>query len=422
MLVQFTFENFKSFKRETKLSMVASRYYKENTEGLVKLDKYDLLKYVAILGPNASGKSKLLEAMQFMSTFVQTSIVPPPQNITLPSLDPFRLSTDSKESSSIFEMIFIISDVQYRYGFELTKKEIVSEWLFRKVSKETLLFYREDNEYEYSLSEMKKIKGLIKENMIRKDALLLSVLAQFNDELANGIVSWFSSLSFLTSYDDSLIINSLNMMAGGMKQKMLSLMREADFNIVDITSPEKKSKVTRGFKTVLSGIKSAYEDVASVHNVYDEYLMNIESTKFRFFLDESSGTIKFFGLTAPIIETLENGSILIVDELEAGLHPDLVNAIIKLFLSEETNPKNAQIIFNTQDTTILNSNLFRRDQFYFVEKDRYGESTLSSVAKFKVKSDSNMEKRYLEGRFGALPYLKHFGDNLKKELPHENEK
>ena len=106
MLVQFTFENFKSFKRETKLSMVASRYYKENTEGLVKLDKYDLLKYVAILGPNASGKSKLLEAMQFMSTFVQTSIVPPPQNITLPSLDPFRLSTDSKESSSIFEMIF----------------------------------------------------------------------------------------------------------------------------------------------------------------------------------------------------------------------------------------------------------------------------------------------------------------------------
>lgn len=422
MLVQFTFENYKSFRHETNLSMVASNYFKENTEDLVEFDKYSLLRSAAIFGANASGKSKLFAAFNFMREYVLSSTLPRVNNLSTVVTDPFRLNTQTQHAPSMFEAIFIIDNVQYRYGFEVTQKEVVSEWLFRKVAKETLLFDREYQQIDYSQSDMKKIKNLIKEDMIRPEALLLSVLDQFNDELASKISDWFESLWFVLSSEDRYILDTLNNMEGKMKDKILKLMHEADFNLDDIIIKGNNSKMFDSFREYIPYNKTAYKDIRTLHAVYDEDFIRVGDAKFSFVEDESNGTIKFFGLAAPIINTLERGSILFVDEFDAGLHPELISAIIKLFQSKESNPKNAQLIFNTHDTGLLNSKLFRRDQFYIVDKNRYGESSLSSVAEFKVKSDSNMEKRYLEGRFGALPYLKQFGDNLKKEMPHENEK
>lgn len=424
MLVQFSFENYKSFKDETKLSMVASNYFKENSEYLVETEKYALLKSAAVLGANASGKSKLFDAFKFMCSFIMNSSKDSTVSEDIP-IDPFRLNTATIDATSSFEVIFLINNIQYRYGFEVTKKEIVSEWLFKKVSKEISLFYRDHQDIEYNQSEMKKVKSLIKEDMIREKALLLSVLAQFNDELAKQLVLWFSEIKFLSSFHNNRSGYTLEQLEGPMKTKILQLMQEADFNISDFKSEPaylSPRKVVSLFSSIVNQQNTFFDNVITTHYVYDENLLNVKDTYFKLNEDESAGTAKFFALAGHIIETLENGHVLFIDEMDAGLHSDLVVAIINLFNLKDSNPNNAQLIFNTHDTNILNNNLFRRDQFYLVSKNRYGESTLNSIADFKAKGDSNLEKRYLEGRFGAVPYLNKFGNNLKEEINHENEK
>jgi hypothetical protein len=141
--------------------------------------------------------------------------------------------------------------------------------------------------------------------------------------------------------------------------------------------------------------------------------------------EESSGTKKFFALTGPVLDSIENGYVLVIDELDSKLHPNLVCKIVSLFNSKELNPKNAQLIFNTHDTNLLSSGLFRRDQIWFAEKDKYGASKLFSLADFKseVRKTENFEDNYIRGKYGAVPFLGEFDNfiNFKMLLSHENE-
>ncbi len=150
------------------------------------------------------------------------------------------------------------------------------------------------------------------------------------------------------------------------------------------------------------------DDVQTAHIKYNESNQVVGSVMFSMKEAESSGTQKFFALAGPILNVLENGSVFVVDELDAKMHPNLVSAIVKLFHSATTNPKNAQLIFNTHDTNLLESDNFRRDQVWFTEKDRYGAATLYSLADFKVRRNENFETNYIQGKYGAIPYLGNF--------------
>lgn len=402
MLVQFHFENFKCFKDETKLSLVASNHIKDNVDNVIKTDNINLLKSVVIYGPNASGKTKLLNAFQFMRLMVERST-----NNAVDrgfSIDNFRLSTESKESPSFFEVVFILDEIQYRYGFELTKKNILAEWLYKKEKKEKELFYREGKVIEYDSSELKRVKSLVEEDMIREDSLLLTVLAQFNDQLSQKIVKWFHHVNMLYADGSNVQSYTLDKLTTPMKQKIVRLMKDADFSINDfVRHPINK------------------DEIQTLHTVYDENKLRVDETPFML-EDESNGTIHFLSLTAPILDTLDRGKILMIDELDSGLHHDLIVALLKLFHSEETNPHNAQLIFNTQNTNLLSSDLFRKDQIYFVSKNRYGEASLTSAADFMLRPGANLQKKYLEGRFGAVPYLKNMNKSFtsKKEEDNEN--
>lgn len=401
MLVQFQFENFKCFKDETKLSLVASRHIKGNEDNVITSDKYNLLKTIVIYGPNASGKTKLLDAFQFMRLMVERS-----SNNALDRgfhIDTFRLNTESLESPSSFEVVFILDQTQYRYGFELSRKKIQAEWLYKKGDdKEMELFYREGKEIDYDINELKRIRSLVEEDMIREDSLLLTVLAQFNDELSQKIVKWFHHVNTLSAARGGIENYTLEKLSTSMKQKIVRLMKNADFSINDfVRHPINNNKIQ------------------TLHTVYDENKLRVDETLFQL-EDESNGTIHFLSLTAPILDTLDRGKILMIDELDSGLHHDLIVALLKLFHSQETNPHNAQLIFNTQNTNLLSGDLFRKDQIYFVSKNRYGEASLFSAADFMLRPGVNIQKKYLEGRFGAVPYLKKMPESFTTKTD-ENE-
>jgi AAA15 family ATPase/GTPase len=158
----------------------------------------------------------------------------------------------------------------------------------------------------------------------------------------------------------------------------------------------------------------------SVHKKYDSNLKESGLATFNFFEDESEGTIKYFSLAGPIIDTLENGKILFIDELDSKLHPLLTQSIINLFNNKKSNPKNAQLIFTTHDTNLLSAHLFRRDQVWFVQKGRHGASSLYSLADYKVRNDASFEKDYLSGKYGGIPIIEDFSKLFEKHEINSN--
>lgn len=391
-----------------------------------------ILKSAVVYGANASGKSKLFDAFAFMRDFVVNSSKEGQKGDEI-DVPPFRLNSESDNEPSEFEIVFVHEDVLYRYGFEVTRKKVVAEWLYyRPKTKEIELFYRDNAEYDTHARSFSKGKTVIREGLVRENALLLSVAAQFNDETSINVVDWFKRLKSLSGlhetdykgYTRDKAVDPVH------KFKILDLLKAADLGISDIKLreldvDELPKNLPRGVKEKL--LREARKeksqmvtDVLTTHKKFDANGKSIEAVSFSLEDDESSGTRKFFALTGPILDVIENGYTLIVDELDSKLHPNLVRRIVSLFNSKELNPKNAQLIFNTHDTNLLSVGLFRRDQIWFTEKNKIGEAKLYSLADFKssnVKKNEPFEDNYIKGKYGAVPYLGFF-DNLNNILSH----
>jgi len=440
MLLQFSVKNFRIFKDKATLSLIASNYDKDTREvDNVFADtkfNYRLLKSAVIYGANASGKSKLLEAIAFMKHFVINSSKES-QKGEIIDVEPFRLSKEMENEPSEFEIIFLFKGEMFRYGFEATTETIVSEWLYHKPkTKEIELFYRDQNQFELHERNFTKGATVVKEGLVRDNALLVSVAAQFNEKKAITVIDWFKRLKFLSGLDEmgyqgftvGKTIDPVH------KTKILELIKAADFGIQDIKlqkldvdrlpkgmSKEVKDEIIREMKEENAAFIA---DVLTTHKKYDLNKKAVDNVSFSLDDDESSGTRKFFALTGPILDVIENGYALVVDELDSKLHPNLVCKIVSLFNSKEVNTKNAQLIFNTHDTNLLSSGLFRRDQIWFTNKDKYGEAKLYSLANFKsaeVKKSEPFEDNYIRGKYGAVPYLGFF-DNLNLNVSrYENE-
>lgn len=394
MIIQFTVENFLSFKEAATLSMVASSLKEKQTcaEDIVfglGGANISLLKSAVVYGANASGKSNLIKALDFFKWFVINSSkgIQSGERIQVES---FRLNDETERNPSCFEALFANQEMQYRYGFETDEKRVYREWLYQKnnkrKAKEVELFYR--NEDNYTIHPKFAVgKEVVGKKMVRDNALLLSVAAQFNETTSVEIMEWLADTTIVTGNSDESIWEQASLQINNpqVKQRIVDFARFADFGIDDIHKID--------------------DTVVSSHRQFDENGKETKMVVFPFRRNESDGTVKYFSLAYPIIDALDNGKRLIIDEFDSKMHPLLTCRIISLFNSAVTNPRNAQLICTTHDTNLLNAGLLRRDQVWFTQKDIYGASGLYSLAEYKVRNSAPFEKDYLMGKYGGVPVI-----------------
>lgn len=420
MLLEFTVENYRSFYSRRTLVLKADKALKECSDtNLFNYNKYTLLRSIALYGANSSGKSNLVRAMHTMARCVLQS-VKLNDNDEL-EYDPFLLLRDNHRPT-MFEVIFLKGEYCYRYGFRYNQERILEEWLFRKTtprSGEQMMFVR--NEDGICVDENNFPEGAGCEEKTNDNRLFLSLCQQLGGEISRQVISWFQS--------DFNVISGLNNQQYRTYSKVffhkkqtpsteaLEFFRKLRLGFNNIFTHEEDPYIPQELSAELRALfqreaqsKKSIE-LESIHNVYSNNGKIVGTIKFSFEDHESSGTNKLFDLSGPIFDTLYSGAILVVDELDAKMHPLISQYIIELFNDPETNPKNAQLIFTTHDTHLLSQKILRRDQIWFTEKDSKEQTDLYSLMDIvlpdgsKPRNDANYEKNYIAGRYGAIPYI-----------------
>ena len=420
MILEFTVENYRSFYGKKTLVLEADKALKECSDmNLFEYNKHTLLRSLALYGANSSGKSNLVSAMHTMARCVLLS-VKLNDNEEL-EYDPFLL-LKGNDSPTMFEIVFLKGDYYYRYGFRYNLERIVDEWLFRKTtprSKEQMLFVR--NEEGIFVDEGNFPEGAGYEEKTNDNRLFLSLCQQLGGEISRQVISWFQSEFNVISGLNNQQYRSYSKLFFHKKEQYsvdaLEFFQKLRLGFNSILTHEEEPNIPSDLPTELramfqkemQGKKSIELD--SVHNVYSEKGKVIGTINFSFEDRESSGTNKLFDLSGPIFETLYSGAVLVVDELDAKMHPLISQYIIELFNNPETNPKNAQLIFTTHDTHLLSQKILRRDQIWFTEKDAKEQTDLYSLMDIvlpdgtKPRNDANYERNYIAGRYGAIPYI-----------------
>ena len=413
MLIEFSVKNFLSFKDKITFSMEKGNG-DENLENIVSKNGYEILKTAAIYGANASGKSNLLKAFTCAILMVRNSNLIPvggKWNFIKPFL--FDIKTCNKPSE--FEFIFISNDIKYRYYFSADSNRIYDEILDAYYSqKPTNIFKRNNtNNYEFT-NDKNKLESLSLKNTENK--LFLNTATTWNYDKTKDAFLWFSSTidtydSFEKIADYDLIEYSNN--SKNLKDFALKLLKESDILIKDIHVDYEEKEMDSTMMDMLipplartnGTFKMSNVNIELEHEIIDEY-----NNKYSYrlnFNDESSGTRVLFALAPFIKRAFESTKIIIVDELEKSMHPALIEFIIKLFNNKKINKANSQLIFITHATNLLNLELLRRDQIWFAEKNpSTGVSELYPLDSFSVRKDENIQKGYINGRYGAIPFIK----------------
>lgn len=445
MLIEFSVGNYRSFKEKATLSMVAASLFSQPPS----LDEHNvfevesdlkLLTSATIYGANASGKSNFIAALNFMRSFIISSSRESQAGEAIP-FEPFRLVVGCDELPSSFEIVFRIKDTQYRYGFEITAQRVVAERLYKLGSaREVRLFERSENDIKINTKSIREGNRL--REVTRDNALFLSVLAQFNDKIATSILRWFTRIAINTGVNS----DSRNEVSSAMRvfdnsplrKSIEQLIRRIDVGIEDfsVVKTPYKSYIPENLpsdvaKSLTDLMELVAEDksfldfdklsVKTHHRVFDSEGRFVENVIFDLEKHESAGTKRLFALAYPLLRALNTGDLLVVDEIDARVHPNLVIELVRLFNSRETNRHNAQIIFTTHNTNLLNAKLFRRDQIWFVEKTEYGASDLYSLVEYqsdgkRVRNDASFEKDYIAGRYGAVPFIGDLSQLLGEDL------
>jgi hypothetical protein len=362
---------------------------------------FSLLKSAAIYGANASGKSNLILALYFMQSFVINSSKL--QITDKIDLEKFRLSSETEDKPSFFKIVFYLDNKTYEYSFEVTQERVISEGLScTPKTRKTNIFSREKDKIKYSKSLM---KGKDVKDLTKKNTLFLSIAAQFNDPLAGKILLWFSRLKIISgSQLENLRQLSIDYLSReqNLKNEIVSLIKKLDLSIKDMSIEVGRKPLDNFHKDIPDTV---YNSIETYHEKYDLEGKVIGLESFQLNKHESRGTQKLFALLAPILSVLKASEVLIIDELDSLLHPLMAIAIIGLFNSQQTNPKNAQLIFATHDVNLLSNQLFRRDQIWFTEKNRQEATDLYSLVEFDIDNNASFEQDYIQGRYGAIPFI-----------------
>ena len=411
MLIEFSVENYLSFKDLTTLSMVAAKSFKEHKDShIIETNgNLSLLKSAVIYGNNASGKSNLLEAMGFMKATVLNSFRDAlmENNEKKFPLEKFALNTKTETDTSLFEILFVQNGVKYRYGFEIDYDRIVAEWLFHTTSKEVYLFKRDLQNIEINKSAFKE--GLGKEEDVKENVLFLSLLATLGKEISSDIIEWIKKFNIVTAvHDFAYNIYTIEKLKNDKQfyNWVLHFVKYLEISSLSTIEEELSNTNQNDDKNINKQAQAKRNRLVSYHRKYDENNVLVDTVAFDFDKQESEGTKKLLYLLGPWYDTLQNGKVLVIDELESRLHRNLTLKLIGFFHHSNTN--SAQLISVVHDTSLLNKDIFRRDQIWFVEKNQFGASELFSLADFKtdkVRSKSAFDKNYLEGKYGAVPYF-----------------
>jgi AAA15 family ATPase/GTPase len=419
MIVQFTLGNFLSFNAKQMLNLEA-RGISELKTNICTFKAEKILRSMVIYGANSSGKSNLIKAMERMREVVLSSVRLNDSDEL--EYSPFLLSIESDSLPTFFEIIFWKESIRYRYGFEYNLRQIENEWLFAGKSEksEKTLFIRT---IEGIAVDAKYKEGEGIESKTNNNRLFVSLVAQLGGPISKQILEFFKNYNVLSGLDHNdykgFTTRMLHKNLNGC-QESLELYKklklgfqdikaiESDFNLSEI--PENLPDELR-IKLVKDLTGKRNISLKTVHNKFDKKGEIVDFVLFDKLKNESEGTNKIIDLSGPIFDTLKFGKALIIDELDAKLHPLITMRIVELFNSPISNTKNAQLIFATHDTNLLGEELFRRDQIWFTEKDEREQTELYSLYDFnlpdgsKVRNDSNLEKNYIRGRYGAIPFI-----------------
>ncbi|MCB9230687.1 MAG: ATP-binding protein [Bacteroidia bacterium] len=406
----------------------------EFTENIKTSGNNKALNALALYGANSSGKSNLFKGFELIETMLNLS-TKTNSTAKLP-YDPFLLMEGLSDQPTEVEVIFLHNGVRYRYGFSYNESRIISEWLFRKkIGREVELFLREGDIIDVS-SSFKGSKKLIDTAIeaTRDNALFLSFCDMLNIHEANEIFKWFKNVMVLDGLNTSdEEFKTVKLWEDEFyREKIVSYLTALNLGFMDILVEKKEFESSDLSEELDDNLRKIIIEklvgqvgfrVRTVHEKYDRNgKRNGQRVAWNFEEHESEGTQKAFHTSGPILRALLNGGVILIDEIEAKVHPEITLNIIRLFLSETTNPYNAQIIFATHDTNILHYANLRRDQINFIEKNGYEGSEVYSLSDFRYKKsnlkerhDVDKEKRYLEGRYGAIPMI---GKSFRETISH----
>lgn len=428
IIEEFSIGNFRSFKEMQTLKLSAANL-KSKEEQIDQDNIFEnrgsrFLKSKAIYGANASGKSNIINALVTFIRIIKYSVK---DEDVLLLIDPFQLSSETSDKASFFQMIFWHNDVKYRYGFEIDDKNVYAEWLFSKANKREIpLFIREKNIItdidKKNFSEGSKLVKLFdeenEENQIfRGNSLFLSTLASLGfGKLSKSLVDAIASIIVISGLGHDGMTRAAGDAINNKEQKkyIINFLKYGDLGIEDIDTIEMKKDNESEENSNDSDIKKDKTYLISKRIKFNEKLEPDGDQIFSFKIHESEGTKKLFELSPFIFRALKENRPLVIDEFDARIHPLLTKKIVRLFNSPDNI--STQLIFTTHDTNLLSADLLRRDQIEFIEKDKYGASHIYSLAEFKgVRNDSNFEKDYINGRYGAIPFLGNFNKLIKSE-------
>ncbi len=418
MLIQFSVKNFMSFKEEAVLALNPS-IDKEHPENINEKNGFKAANTIAIYGANASGKTSIFRAMTAAVNLIKNSNMIQ-VNQPLYSVVPFKFDKKSINEPSEFEFIFVADDGnRYVYGFTADSQKIHEEYLYQyKSKKPSMIFERKEEKYEFK-SQKSLLEPLVRFNTPNK--LFLATATNWNTESTIIPYKWLSE-KIITFTDANVLTDlSLNLYKGSKQDEYLAftenLLQAADINISKININVKRTKmgipfgimtpavVTNGQQgPVVAEQELEQIEVMTEHKIGEGEDQSVYSLALT---EESLGTNQLFILGPILKNAFENGMAVFIDEIDKSLHTFIVKHVINMFRDREINKSGAQLIFTTHDTSLLSLSTFRRDQVYFTEKDnKTGASDLYSLDEFSVRKTENIEKGYLLGRYGAIPYIR----------------
>ena len=411
MLIQFNFKNYKSFRDETSLDLSATKM-KEFESSVVTIGGEKILPVAAVYGANASGKSNVYSAFEFMTAYVKKSFFYGDDDKTFADArpTPFLFDSRARNAESMFEVYFTIpgesAEKTYNYGFCIDETGITEEWLNTKAKSARefkSVFYRNTEKQELDLRGIAKVSRDNIEVALNRQVLIISLGAKLKVEKCKQIRDWFLLNEFADFGNEMTNLFLSRTLPKGfvedekVREDVLKYFSSFDKQITGFKIEELPSKDEQKEK------KYAIDAIHRMIDSEDDTELPLHQ--------ESAGTLKMFAMYPALHEVLEKGGVLCIDELNSRLHPLLVRNFILTFLNPEINKNHAQLIFTTHDTWQLSNQLLRRDEIWFTEKDEKGLSNLYSLADFvdedgsRIRKDENYEKNYLLGKYGAIPSL-----------------
>ncbi len=427
MLIDFRFKNFRSFRDEATLSMEATGLSSFKNCLIPLSSTVKLLPAIAIYGKNGGGKSNVIRAFWLAVQFIRNAQRTQHERAGIP-VNPFALNDYSKNEPTEFAFEYTSGGVKYWYGFSATREKIYSEYLYHAPKKQKALIFRRIAQ-DFSFTEEKAKRSMISK-MVAENQLFFSVACTMNDTACVAAMRWFREQVFFSrDYSDiprqlieySEDKNMLKAISDCAKVADLGILdMQFEFNSKEIQEDESlPDNLPEGLKTALVQfihVLAETSNNAEIHLKMGEVSAkarhqgeNRDGQKAIYSLDlsdESDGTRKLMALAPAIESALRTGGILLVDELERELHPMLADYIVAKFQSKSSNPNSAQIIFTTHNTEMMNLELLRKDQLYFVDKcDSDGTSDLYTISEFSTRTTENIRKGYLVGKYGAIPNI-----------------